>query len=319
MGELRKHYFLEKYVEISEKRGKRPHEYDNHGKNKNNNHLPVIDHSCVFCPGNEEKTPKEIGRIGNPWKIRWFENKFSAVDLNGESNIQTDNKYFTYSSNYGKHEVIVNTREHNRDISMCSYLELSDILSVYEDRIDDLSKLKDIEYVSVFKNHGDKAGTSLIHDHSQVISLNFIPPKIKREYNYINKSNNCPHCEIISVEKHSHRSCFENKDAIAFTPYASFFPYEIWLYPKRHVNRLNELNESELNNFSKILKRILKKLKRANFSYNYYLKYGDSKNNMHTHLVIIPRINLWAGFEYSTDVIINSVSPESAAEYYRND
>ncbi|MFW6025146.1 MAG: galactose-1-phosphate uridylyltransferase [Candidatus Woesearchaeota archaeon] len=319
MGELRKHYFLEKYVEISEKRGKRPHEYDNYGEEKDDNHLPVIDHSCVFCPGNEDKTPEEIGRIGDPWKIRWIENKFSAVSLKGRSNIETDNKYFTYSSNYGKHEVIVNVREHNRDISMCSYEELSDILSVYESRIDELSKDEDIKYVSVFKNEGKKAGTSLVHDHSQVISLNFIPPKIKREYDYIKKSENCPHCEIISIEKDSHRACYENEDAIAFTPYASLFPYEIWLYPKRHITRLKNLSKSELNNFSKIFKSILKKLKRANFSYNYYLKYGDSDNDMHTHLVIIPRINTWAGFEHSTDVIINPVSPETAAKYYRNE
>ncbi len=318
MGELRKHYFLEKYVEISEDRGKRPHEYDNHGPDKKKN-LSVIDHNCPFCPGNEKSAPPEKGRIGNPWRMRWFSNKFPAVSKEGQSKLLTDNNFFTYSSNYGEHEVIVNVREHNRDISMLSISELNKLIAVYESRIDDLSSPDDIDYVSVFKNDGEKAGASLVHDHSQVISLNFLPPKIKREYNYIKNYDGCPHCDVINIEKNSHRKCFENNHAVAFTPYASLFPYEIWLYSKRHINRFKELSRDELNDFSSIFKKILRKLRSFHSSYNYYIKYGDDENDMHSHIVFTPRLAQWAGFEFSTGVTINSISPEVAASFYRGD
>ena len=49
---------------------------------------------CFFCHGNEHLTPPEIGRIPeeDKWKIRWFPNKFPAVELKGDPKIRK-NKY----------------------------------------------------------------------------------------------------------------------------------------------------------------------------------------------------------------------------------
>ena len=35
------------------------------------------------------------------------------------------------------------------------------------------------------------------------------------------------------------------------------------------------------------------------------------------HIQICPRLTTWAGFEMGTETIVNPVSPESAAVYYR--
>ena len=63
------------------------------------------------------------------------------------------------------------------------------------------------------------------------------------------------------------------------------------------------------------MKKILMKLKELNANYNFYLQYGIEK--MHFHIVIAPRLSTWAGFELSTQTIINSMPPERAAEFYR--
>ncbi len=103
MGELRKDYILDRWVVISTGRKKRPKQF----KKIEASEVKVD----YFAPGNEESTPSEIGRIGTKkkWKMRWFENKFPAVAPEGQHDIRTDNTYFTFSGNYGHHEILVET------------------------------------------------------------------------------------------------------------------------------------------------------------------------------------------------------------------
>ena len=75
------------------------------------------------------------------------------------------------------------------------------------------------------------------------------------------------------------------------------------------------MNDKETEDMADILRKILIRLRKYNLSYNYFLHY-DKK--MHFHFEITPRIATWAGFELSTDMIINSVLPEEAAKFYKN-
>jgi UDPglucose--hexose-1-phosphate uridylyltransferase len=88
------------------------------------------------------------------------------------------------------------------------------------------------------------------------------------------------------------------------------------MLPKRHAVRLGELTEQEINDLAEILKKILLKLKVLNADYNFYLQCGI--DDMHFHIEVCPRMATWAGFELSTGTIINIMSPESAALYYRS-
>jgi len=67
-------------------------------------------------------------------------------------------------------------------------------------RIAENKKDPRIKYVLLFKNEGDEAGTSLIHSHSQLISLDLIPPAILDEANaagrYKREKGRCPYCDI---------------------------------------------------------------------------------------------------------------------------
>ena len=59
------------------------------------------------------------------------------------------------------------------------------------------------------------------------------------------------------------------------------------------------------------------KLKELGVSYNYFLHYAPQGEDLHFHIEICPRIADWGGFELGTDTTINSVTPEDAAEFYR--
>jgi UDPglucose--hexose-1-phosphate uridylyltransferase len=129
----------------------------------------------------------------------------------------------------------------------------------------------------------------------------------------------CKYCEIIKKEMKSERAVFESEHFVAFCPFASRSPYEIWFFPKKHITKLDELNEQEILDLAKILKKTLNKININNWSYNFYLNYSPNKENVHFHIELIPRLGIWGGVEFSTGITINSVSPESAAKYYRGE
>ncbi len=309
--ELRKDYVLDKWVIISEARSKRPREFSEPARTKEEG-------VCYFCPGNEHLTPPEISRAGDPWRIRVFPNKFPAVSQ--EKKPQMQKKGFLASMPaYGAHEVIVETSNHGKQLADLGEEELAEVLSVYRERIAALESLPETLYAHLFKNHGSKAGTSLVHSHSQLVSLPLVPPAIKEKLNALSAFQECPYCTIVKDESESERFCFQNQHFSAFTPYASMFNYEIAIMPKKHVSRFSLLTREELVSLASLMRRILVKLKELNSSYNFYIHHSPKNGDMHLQIYFTPRIATWAGMELGSGIVINSVSPEDAASFYRGE
>ncbi len=308
MGELRKDYILNKWVYLVPGRRARPKELSAAFTEKHK-----VDY---FAPGNESQTPPEIGSIkddkGN-WKIRWFENKFPALTQEGSSEL-TKNHFYTHSSNFGYHEIIVETPDSEKQLQDFSVDDTAEVLKVYADRISALSKKDNIKYVLVFKNFGMKAGASIVHSHSQVTATAIIPPLVNEKILASNKLVDCPYCKIIEAEKNSPRFCFENDFGIAFCPYASFYNYECWIFPKKHLDRFEDF---DMNAIAELLHKVLNKLKELNSSYCFAIHYGPGDSRLHSHIVITPQIATWGGFERGGGFVINTVTPEDAAKFYR--
>ena len=83
LGELRKDYILDRWVVVSTGRAHRPKQFKH---TQPTQEVKV----CYFCPGNEELTPPEIGRVeeDGKWILRWFDNKFPAVESKGNPEIK---------------------------------------------------------------------------------------------------------------------------------------------------------------------------------------------------------------------------------------
>lgn len=311
MGIIRKDYILDRWVYYAASRKKRPHEFKSI-ELKNDSKV------CLFCPSNEHLTPKEIGRVEykGGWKIRWFLNKFPAVEKKESQNIKSK-KFFSESGSYGVHEIIAETSHHKSQLSNLPVQHIRELFEVYKLRVKELSKLKYVKYVQIFKNHGKDAGTSLLHSHTQVTALSHVPAAILEKISAVKKYRECPYCEIIKSEAKSKRKIFETKNVIAFAPFASRFNYEAWIFVKGHRRDMEELAEDDYHDIAIALKKILMKLKKISASYNFFMNYSPQKEDLHFHIEITPRIATWGGFELSTGFIINSVLPEDAARFYR--
>ncbi|MBU2007774.1 DUF4931 domain-containing protein [Patescibacteria group bacterium] len=300
-SEIRKDYLLNKYVIITPARAARPRDI------KEQTIISRVS-ICPFCPENIN-SKNILDQIDTPeGKILSIKNIFPSVTL--------DNK-----KAYGAQEVIIETSDHKKELHDLSQRQIEALLKMYAKRTLFLSNIKNIEYVLCFKNQGSKAGASIVHAHSQVFASEILPPEIKAELiaarQYQLNYKTCAYCDIITKEMKSPRKIFEDKYIAAFTPYASQYHYESWIFTKRHLDNITELNDNEFKSFAKLLKKILIKISELNLSFNYFLHQSISDDNQHFYLKIQPRDSIWAGVELGSGLIINSIAPEQAAKFFR--
>ncbi len=304
-SEIRKSYVLNKYVIITPGRAARPRELKETISMKK-------DPSCPFCPENIDKN-NIVDRINKPdskeWDVLSIKNIYPAVSL--------DNK-----KAYGTQEVIIDTPNHMKELANLKEADIKKVLKMYAKRNLELSKNKNIDYILCFKNQGYKAGASITHSHSQVFATKIVPDNLREESSlkqkYQIENNSCAYCDIIEKERKTERNIFEDKQILAFTPYASQYHYEAWILPKRHVDNISLLNEKEFSSFAKALKKILKKLNTLDLSFNFFLHNVISDKNQHFYIKIEPRDSVWAGVELGSGLVINSIPPEEAAKFYNS-
>ncbi|MBU1349708.1 DUF4931 domain-containing protein [Patescibacteria group bacterium] len=297
-SEIRKAYFLNKFVIITPGRLTRPRDIVEQSVEKSLK-------KCIFCLENIEKKLL-IKKYSN--KIVALKNKYPSVSL---SNPKA----------YGTQEVVIETTKHNESFVDFSIAHIELYLQVLADRLKEISKNKKIEYILEFKNHGSKAGASIKHEHSQIFATKILPYDVFEELElskeYKAKNKTCPYCDILKTELKSSRKIYEDDYIGVFTPFASEYHYEAWIFPKRHTDNIATLKKSEIKSMAKCLKFILSKVKKLGLAYNFFMHQVVSAHDQHFYIKLQPRdINVWAGVELGSGLVINSISPEKAAEYY---
>jgi UDPglucose--hexose-1-phosphate uridylyltransferase len=329
LPELRRDPITGRWVIIATDRAKRPTDFvrekvEIHGSG-----------FCPFCYGNENKTPPEILAYrgdGSPrnapgWSLRVVPNKFPALGIEGSLNRQGEGLYDKMNG-IGAHEVIIETPEHNLTLATMPTQRVEEVLWAFRDRILDLKKDRRFKYILIFKNHGDAAGASLEHTHSQLIALPVVPKRVAEELvgareHYAFKER-CIFCDIIRQESESEvRVISENPDFIALAPFAPRFPFEIWIIPKTHQCSYEESQKHELGQLAPILKDMLARLDRVLDcpAYNYVFHTSpfseSAEDYYHWHMEIMPKLTKVAGFEWGTGFYINPTPPEESAKFLR--
>jgi len=291
--------------------------------------------NCPFCPGHESKTPPELlvyGRNGGGantpgWSIRVVPNKFPALKIEGELDREGEG-LFDKMNGVGAHEVIIEAPDHAASLATIPERSLEDVLWAYRDRMLDLKNDKRFRYVLIFKNHGESAGATVDHPHSQLIALPIVPRRVREEvdssWHYYDEKERCIFCDIIRQEMDTgERVVAENDHFITMTPYASRFPFEMWLLPKVHGSSYENNQSSMYASLSRMMKDILMRMDATldKPAYNFMIHtspIGEEINDhYHWHVEIIPKLTKVAGFEWGTGFYINPTPPEEAARFLR--
>ncbi|OGL40061.1 MAG: galactose-1-phosphate uridylyltransferase [Candidatus Schekmanbacteria bacterium RIFCSPHIGHO2_02_FULL_38_11] len=327
MPEIRQNIITRDWVIIATERAKRPEEFAKREKVKKE--LSEYRNDCPFCPGNEDKTPPEIYRIEKEkqWQVRVFHNKFAALSNEGIVERKWE-KMKRVISGVGIHEVVVETPKHNLSPALLTEEQIKNILRTYKERYNIIYHDKRIKLVTIFKNHGEGAGTSLEHPHSQIIGTPVTPKdiryRVEEAMRYYDDTGECIFCRVLRDELNSgERIVLENKNFVAFIPYAALSPFHIWIFPKNHSSCFGLIPMEEIDDMAEILKGILCKLYYCldNPDYNYvirsYSKVGPSLEYYHWYISVIPRVTKLAGFELGSGMYINTTLPEQSARFLR--
>src|SRR5712691_9573923 len=306
MPELRKDPVVGRWVIISTERARRPTDFHRD---------PVRAHGdrCVFCEGNEDKTPPEIlaGRgdsapNGPGWSFRVVPNKFPALRIEGDLE-PTGEGLFDRMNGVGAHEVVIETPNHHGSLATMSVGEVADVLIAFRDRLSDLKKDPRFEYVLVFKNHGEAAGASLEHPHSQLIATPIIPIMVADELagsaRYYAMKERCVWCDILRQERRGgRRRILEADGFVALAPFAPRFPFETWVLPIAHGAAYEDSSPDQLRGLAGLLGDNLMRLDAVLDRPPYNLMIhtspiGEEVNeHYHWHIEIIPKLTKVAGF-----------------------
>ena len=327
MPEFRQNMATKEWVVVSPGRGKRPSDFAKESEKKEQPQRSKKD--CPFCPGNEDRTPEAVYRSpeeGN-WQIRVVPNKFAAL----QPDLATTRSYvgsFLAAKGFGIAEVVIESPEHHKTIALMQMSEVSGVLSAYRQRYNAIAGNADINLITIFRNHGPRAGTSLEHPHSQIIATPIVPPHVRypieRSIQHYDHLGNCVHCDMIEEErKQKERLIIDTYNFLAFCPFAARTPFETRVYPKRHMPCFSSIDDEEIEELAWVLRNLLLKIYSClgNPDYNYVIRsapIGDEDTRyLHWYMVIIPKITTPAGFEIGSGIYINSVAPEDSARYLR--
>jgi len=297
---------------------------------------------CLFCAGRERELPPEIMSIQNPnpaepskkWWTRVIPNLSPIFRVEGELGRKGDGMYDKMNS-IGANEIIVESPYHSVKPEDMGLDQMARVLMTYKERISDLEKDPRLRYTLIYKNSGISAGSMYSHPMSLLASTPVIPRRVKEELDgakqYFAYKERCIFCDLIREElRFGSRVIIETKGFVAFCPYASKFPFESWIIPKRHNCAFQDVRADEIEDMALILSSVLKKLRHIfdSVPFNYFIHSAPNriprKNHWHTlgedfhwHLEIMPRLLRTSGFEWGSGLYILPTSPENAAKYLR--
>ncbi len=325
MSILRQDPTTKDWVIIATDRGKRPDEFQ---KAIAQSDLPTHDPACPFCPGQENQTPPDILRYPHDslhdWRVRVVPNKYAAVGLNVEPYRKEEGHFFREMGGVGHHEVIIETSQHHQRLSRMTTTDVELVLQASHERYCALKLDPQVKSIVLFKNHGERAGTSLIHPHSQIVGTPVAPLLVRKKYevatSHFDDTGRCLYRDLVDEERSARvRVLFESTRFVVFHPFASRVAFETWIAPKYEESTFGHVEPGHLAELADVLRRTLKTLDDAlgDPDFNYILHSAppedDTKHYFLWHIQILPRLTTIAGFELGSGIFINTILPEDAA------
>ena len=339
MSELRHDPVSRRWVIIASERSRRPSDFTPANE-------PLHDaRFCPFCPGHEDRTPPEIAAVrppGSPpnapgWEARVIPNKYPALTIEGEPERRGIGLYDRMRG-IGAHEVVVETPRHDVQMADMDRTQIEKVLGLYQDRLRDLSRDARFKYLLIFKNHGSAAGATLDHPHTQIIGTPVTPRAISVELEsaraHYHLKERCLFCDLIAQEIDARERIVSiDEHFVVVAPYASRFPFEVHVLPRRHCHSFAEEPRSTLSALAGVLRDLLARLKAVlrDPPYNFVVHtspntetvvkranyWNTLRVDFHWHVEVLPRLTKVAGFEWGSGFYINPTAPEEAATFLR--
>ena len=298
---------------------------------------------CPFCGGNESETPaasalydstgtalSTSGATATDWVSRVVPNKyasFGSVDVgtNGHTSDPCRGP-FTASSLPGLQELLIPSPRHVSSLSKLDDDETHVFWQASQDRIALMRSGGIARHAMLFMNYGSQAGASIEHVHIQLMGTPLVTSsmagRVQRNRDCLQSKNKSLVESIVAWElKEDLRIISRTEDFTVLCPFASRFSYQTWIVPNRRDVSFLDLDSKQRNELGLLCRTMTGRLEERldNPSYNMLLRIAPFEEAVddHWYVEILPRTTRAAGFELGTDVWVNPVPPELAAEHLR--
>ena len=199
------------------------------------------------------------------------------------------------------------------------------LLRVARSAIAEASTAAQTDYLQVVQNWGAQAGARTNHLCLDLYDLPLIPHRVGEELGgaarFVIREGECPWCRLVREESRAReRLVWEDASTIAFAPWGSRSPFEVWIVPREHEADFGRVDDAAVRATAQALRQVLGGLAASldGPPYNLVLHTAPLKERVdatfHWHWEVHPRLREIAGLELGTGLPVNPVSPEAAVE-----
>jgi UDPglucose--hexose-1-phosphate uridylyltransferase len=284
---------------------------------------------CPLCPGPTGVTSE----VPAPdYDVVVFENRFPSLSGPGDLTLGPD--LFASAPAYGRCEVICFASDHTGSFAQLPHEHARLVVEAWRHRTSELMGIRGVEQVFCFENRGEEIGVTLTHPHGQIYGYPYLTPRTEamlaqaRTHRTLHGGNLFE--DLLAREvADGGRIVARTKLFTAFVPFAARWPVEVHIYPNRFAHNLVELDERELDEFTRIYLDVLGRFDRMYSGPLPYIsalhQYADSgaqaEGYFHVELMSIRRsatkLKYLAASESAMDAFIGDVTPESVAARLR--
>lgn len=293
---------------------------------------PIDVEKDPFAEGHEDRTPPELHAVrpnGGPpdspgWTVRVVPNLYPALDPDSPipaPDAQAD--LFCARAAKGGHEVIINGPEPVLSLADLPVERVAGAMEAWRERMRRHREDERCSYVQLIVNERREGGASLEHTHAQLYALDFVPGDVARERErygaYATRTMGRDLLEDLVAEevRRGERLVAVDEEAVVIAPYASRFPFQLMLAPRRPRMRFEEDGPLGAALLHDVLSRYQEHFG-CNPPLNMWVRTAPrGADHFCWRIDIVPRLTHLAGLELSTGVNLNIVAPEDAAAALR--
>lgn len=296
--------------------------------------IPEFEPTNPLCPGVTRPNGKKNDMYSGTYV---FENDYPALKEEVPNPPSSDDPLFQMKPAKGLCKVVCFHPKSNITLPLMTLDEIKYIVDRWIEEFNELSKK--YLWVQIFENKGAIMGCSNPHPHCQIWASSFYPnePRIKctNQKIYYEKYKRPMLMDYLEKElKNEVRIVDKNDDFVVLVPFWASWPFETMILPRKHVSRINDLDEKQKVNLSKIIKSICTKydnLFKTSFPYSMGWHGAPTGPKTETdcqhwvfHGVYFPPLlrsatvkKFMVGYELLANVQ-RDLTPEKAAECLRN-
>jgi UDPglucose--hexose-1-phosphate uridylyltransferase len=213
------------------------------------------DPDCYLCAGN-----MRVGGTQNPdYTGVWvFDNDFPALLPSTSDQPETKDMLLVQEPESGVCRVICYTPHHSKTMANMTRDEVVEIVRVWAQQWEELSKRPDIGAVTIFENRGAMMGASNPHPHGQIWATASVPSElaleVKHQAAYFSDTGRPLLIDYVDRELASNeRIVFANDRFVVLVPFWAEWPFETLIVPRRALSCLSDLDHDDYNDFAEAL------------------------------------------------------------------